>query len=109
MLKLVQHDNQRKMNNFVVVVNVTAKENQVNFTRKTLSSLLDYTRKERGCVVFDLHQDKNNPAHFFFYEVWENKAVWEAHMSTPFLTKYKEKTADAFANISFNLMTKIEN
>jgi quinol monooxygenase YgiN len=73
-----------------------------------LLSLLDVTRAEQGCVVFDLHQDKENPAHFFFYEVWETKELWEAHMNTAYFTAYKEKTADTFAEISFNVMTKID-
>ena len=93
----------------VVIVNILSKDDKIDFARKELLSLINVTRNEKGCVVFDLHEDKDNPAHFFFYEEWETKELWEIHMNTPFFNEYKEKTADAFAEISFNLMEKIDN
>ncbi|GHV52891.1 antibiotic biosynthesis monooxygenase [Deltaproteobacteria bacterium] len=54
-------------------------------------------RKEKGCLRYDLHTLKSNGAKFLFYEIWEDKAAFEAHGVAPHMAVYREKTKDLLA------------
>ena len=48
---------------------------------------------------YDLHQDNENPALFLFYENWESRDLWRAHLEAPHLKAYQcatEGTVEAF-------------
>ena len=54
--------------------------------RDALLGLLAPTRKETGCLAYDVHQSAENPAKFLFYETWLNQAAIDAHMKSPHIT-----------------------
>ena len=41
------------------------------------------SRKESGCIHFDLLRDQANPCKFGLYEVWASPEVLAAHMELP--------------------------
>jgi len=51
--------------------------------KKTLLSLPGPTRKEAGCMNYDLHILPENPAKFLFYENWTSKELLDAHLKSP--------------------------
>ena len=73
----------------------------------TTSSLIEITRAEEGCIQYDLHQDNENPAHFLFYETWQSRELWQAHMNAPHLATYGAATQGAVAQFTLHEMTKI--
>jgi len=73
-----------------------------------LLKLIDITRAEAGCINYDLHQDNENPEHFFFYENWESRELWQAHMEAKHLKDYLAKTEAAIENVTLNEMTVVE-
>ena len=50
--------------------------------RDVLLGLVEPTRAEPGCVSYDLHINKDNPAEFVFVESWTNAASLDAHFET---------------------------
>ncbi len=90
-----------------VVANIKAKKDQIDFVRTELESLIDVTRKEKGCIQYDLHLDNENPAHFLFFENWETKEHWLKHMETEHLKRFLSKTTSAIEEFVVNEMTKI--
>jgi len=44
------------------------------------------TRKENGCVSYELCQSLKNDAHIAFIEEWENQAALDAHFQAPHFT-----------------------
>jgi len=44
--------------------------------------LIDLTRKETGCISYELYQDVTNPGKFTFIENWQSKEHLEAHLKT---------------------------
>jgi quinol monooxygenase YgiN len=48
-----------------------------------LRSLIETTRKEEGCIQYDLHVGANDPAAFAFYERWSSQAALDAHLRRP--------------------------
>ena len=81
----------------IVFAEMYAKAGKEDELRKVLLGLIGPTRKEKGCVQYDLHADNENPAHFFFYEQWTSKEHLDAHAASPHLTAFAAKANDLLA------------
>ena len=66
-----------------VVAQVKAKPGKEAEMRRELLSLVSPSRKDAGCINYDLHQAADNPASFMFHENWTSKAELDAHLSKP--------------------------
>jgi quinol monooxygenase YgiN len=51
--------------------------------RAGLIGLIATTRKEAGCLNYDLHVSPSDPAQFLFHETWTSKALLDAHLAAP--------------------------
>jgi quinol monooxygenase YgiN len=70
-----------------VVATFQAKPGKEKELREALIGLLAPTRKEAGCVNYDLHAPPEDPAKFLFYENWSGKAALDAHLQTSHVQK----------------------
>ncbi|MEM6985484.1 MAG: putative quinol monooxygenase [Pseudomonadota bacterium] len=80
------------MNPLTITGNVVAKAEHVATVKSELEKLVPITRAEAGCLQYDLHQDNDNPAYFLFYENWESRELWQAHMQAEHLEAYLKAT-----------------
>jgi len=55
------------------------------------SKLNDESRKEPGCVMYQLHRNKTEPRRFFIYEQYKDDAALEAHRASPHFMQYAKK------------------
>ena len=62
-----------------VVARIVAKPESVEVVRTGLKSLLEPTRQEVGCILYELMQNEADPTDFTFYEEWTNGDALEAH------------------------------
>ncbi|WP_076538261.1 putative quinol monooxygenase [Shewanella sp. UCD-KL21] len=95
------------MANLTIVANIITKADKVELVKAELLKLMDITRAEAGCINYDLHQDNENPAHFMFYENWESRELWQAHMGNAHLAEYMVATEGAVEQFILNEMTHI--
>ncbi len=95
------------MSQLTIVARILAKEEHRDLVQTELLKLLDITRAEKGCVNYDLHQDNENKNLFLFYENWESRALWQAHMSNAHLSDYMKATEGAVEEFILNEMTVI--
>jgi quinol monooxygenase YgiN len=95
------------MARLTIVASITAKAENVGMVKAELEKLVDITRAEAGCLQYDLHQDNENPAHFMFYENWESRELWQAHMSAQHLQDYMAATEGAVEAFALNEMTRL--
>lgn len=51
---------------------------------------------EPGCLRFDVLQDAEDPATYYFYEVYRDEAAQQAHMQTPHLQRIDARMHDRF-------------
>lgn len=54
-------------------------------------------KDEPGCLRFDVIVDRDDPARFYFYEVYRDEAALAAHRESAHFKHYAEKTQDWFA------------
>jgi quinol monooxygenase YgiN len=71
------------MKSVTVIATFQARPGKESELRKALISLLGPTRKETGCLNYDLHASPENPAKFLFHENWTTKAALDAHLKSP--------------------------
>jgi quinol monooxygenase YgiN len=70
-------------NTLRVVARIIAQPDSVEAVRAALSALVEPTRREAGCISYELLQNKSDPTDFTFVEEWENDDVLLAHLNTP--------------------------
>ena len=68
-----------KANTLTVIAQVKAKPGKEAEVRKELLSLVAPSRKDEGCLNYDLHQSADNPAEFLFHENWASRALLDKH------------------------------
>lgn len=80
-----------------VLAQIKAKPGREENLKQLALGLVEPTRKEAGCISYDLHVDIANKASFMFYENWESKVVLDEHIQTPHLQNFKAKAGDLLA------------
>ena len=53
--------------------------------KKVCLGLIEPTRKEAGCISYNLYQDTTNPGKFTFIENWQSKEHLDVHLKSPHL------------------------
>jgi quinol monooxygenase YgiN len=91
-----------------IVARIEAKKASIDLVKVELLKLIRPTRQEKGCLQYDLHQDNDHPEVFVFYENWENRELWQAHMNNEQLKEYVKATEGAVENFTVNEMSQIE-
>jgi len=94
------------MAQLTIVAHIEAKKDCIDLVKSELVKLLEPTRKEDGCIQYDLHQDNENPAVFLFYENWESRELWQKHMGSTHLAEYIQATEGTVAIFTVNEMTR---
>lgn len=90
-----------------IVARITAVADQVELVKSELGKLIAPSRADEGCVQYDMHQDNDDPAQFLFFEIWETRELWLAHMEQPHLAAFGAATEGAVADLAINEMTKV--
>ncbi len=62
--------------------------------KNALIGLVTPTRKEAGCLNYDLHQLPENPARFLFHENWTSKAHLDAHLQSAHIKALLPRVGD---------------
>ena len=80
-----------------VIAQIKAKPGKESAVRQELLSLVAPSRKDAGCLNYDLHQGLDNPALFLFHENWTSKAHLDAHLQKPDLQAVLAKVGQLVA------------
>ncbi len=63
-----------------VIATTRAKSGHEDEVRKGFASLIEPSRKEPGCVRYDVLEDKHYTGRFFTYEEWESEEALHTHL-----------------------------
>ncbi len=80
-----------------VVAHLTAKPDKIEETRAALLALIEPTRAEDGCLVYELAQNNGDPTDFTFIEEWTTDAALDAHLESEHLRSFQSKAAELLA------------
>lgn len=85
-------------NAVTLVVVMRAKEGQNLLLEAELRALVTPSRKEDGCLQFDLHRSAEQPGTFLFHEVWETRDHHTAHTRTPHFLRWNARKDSLLAS-----------
>jgi quinol monooxygenase YgiN len=77
-----------------VVASMKAKPGKEAELREALENLVAPSRSDDGNVNYDLHQGANDSSVFYLYEKWRSAEQLDAHLQTPPLTAFVERTGE---------------
>jgi quinol monooxygenase YgiN len=66
-----------------VVAHITARPETLPAVREVLVGFIEPTRKEAGCLSYELLQDNAAPCRFTFVEEWASDEALDMHLRTP--------------------------
>ena len=68
-----------------IVVRLRAKPRRETAMGEALVEICRASRKEKGCLQYELHQSAEDPALFLLYEDWATQSDLDAHMQTSYV------------------------
>ena len=75
-------------NAVTLVVILRAKQGQEFLLEAELSALIAPTRREEGCLTYDLHRALEIPGAFLLHEVWATREHHRLHTKTPHFLRW---------------------
>ena len=82
------------MDQYYIVAAIYPKPGKAEAVKAEILNNIPHVRKEKGCLRYDLHALKDGGGRFLFYEIWADKAAFEAHRVAPHMTAYRERVKD---------------
>lgn len=80
-----------------VIALFKAKPGKTQALRDFLTQLITPTRKEKGCLRYELHQNTADPTDFVFIEEWDSHESIDQHMQTPHIQAALPRVGDFLA------------
>ena len=71
------------MSDLQVIATIPAKPEAADAIRQALTTLVEATRAEEGCLAYDLFESASAPGTFVTVERWTDAAALDAHMAMP--------------------------
>jgi quinol monooxygenase YgiN len=81
-----------------LIVTMRAREGQQILLEAELRALVGPTRKEDGCLQYDLHRGADQPGMFLFHEVWASRDHHAAHTRTPHFLRWNARKDSLIAS-----------
>jgi autoinducer 2-degrading protein len=75
----------------VLAVTWVARAGHETEVAELFSRLTKESRKEPGCVMYQVHRHRTERRRFFIYEQYKDEAALEAHRTAPHFLQYAKK------------------
>jgi quinol monooxygenase YgiN len=80
-----------------VLARIKAKPGLEQQVAEAVMALVGPTRKEPGCINYDLHRSSDDKTLFMLYENWTSKKDLDEHLEMPYLKAFLGKADDILA------------
>lgn len=81
-----------------LIVLLRSKEGQHLLLEAEIRALVGPTRKEEGCLQYDLHHSVDQPSLFLLHEVWGTRAHHTAHTKTSHFLRWDARKDSLLAS-----------
>lgn len=83
-----QRKDSKPKNAVTLTVILRARVGQEALLEAELRALVNPTRREEGCLTYDLHRAAEIPGTFFLHEVWASREHHTRHTKTPHFLRW---------------------
>jgi quinol monooxygenase YgiN len=90
-----------------LVVTLRAKEGQEGLLEAELRALVAPTRKEEGCLTYDLYRSTDGPGAFLLHEVWTSRDHHARHKQTPHFLRWNARKDSLLASRDANFWSRL--
>jgi quinol monooxygenase YgiN len=90
-----------------LIVILRAREGQETLLEAELRALTGPSRKEEGCLRFDLHRSVDAPGALLLHEVWTSREAHTEHMHTPHFLRWNARKDALLASRDANFWKQI--
>ena len=80
-----------------VVATLKAQQGREHALEAELLALIPITRKETGCINYDLHRSTQDNSLFVFHENWTSQEALDAHLANEHLVAFMSKADELLA------------
>ncbi|MEO1858145.1 MAG: putative quinol monooxygenase [Rubritalea sp.] len=95
------------MSDLYVSASITAKPDSIELVKAELLKFISPTRVETGCIRYDLHQDREKPSHFVFYETWTSKDALDQHLASDHIQAGLSALESHLEGVVISLLNKL--
>jgi quinol monooxygenase YgiN len=74
-----------------LVVHMKSRDGQELLLEAELRALVAPTRKEEGCLLYELHRSADATGGFLFYEIWASREAHAAHLRTDHFLRWSAR------------------
>lgn len=89
--KKVAHGGKLPKDAVTLIVILRPREGQEILLEAELRALINPTRKEEGCISYELHRAVEPPGGFLLHEVWASRDAHTEHMHTPHFLRWNAR------------------
>jgi quinol monooxygenase YgiN len=90
-----------------LVVLLRAREGQETILEAELRALVSPSRKEEGCLRYDLHRSVDTPGALLLHEVWASREAHTEHTYTPHFLRWNARKDALLASREANFWKQI--
>jgi quinol monooxygenase YgiN len=81
-----------------LIVQLRPRDSQEMLLEAELRALVGPTRKEEGCLTYDLYRSAEGPSAFLLYEVWASREAHTQHTNTPHFLRWNARKDSLLAS-----------
>lgn len=74
-----------------LIVELRPRDGQDLLLEAELRALVAPTRKEHGCLLYDLYRATEGPSAYLLHEVWASREDHTRHMNTPHFVRWNAR------------------
>jgi len=90
-----------------IIARPTVDPDKLDNIKQAMLELVENTRKEEGCLRYELHQDNNQPNKLTFLETWESYELWQKHMDGEAVRKFRQRSSGGIVAMDMTELTRI--
>ena len=90
-----------------LIVLLRARDGQETILEAELGALVAPTRKEDGCLRFDLHRAVDAPGSLLLHEVWSSRDAHTEHTHTPHVLRWNARKDALLASRDATFWTQV--
>ena len=81
-----------------LIVQLRPRDGQETLLEAELRALVGPTRKEEGCLTYDLHRSADAPSAFLLHEIWASREAHSRHTNTPHFLRWNARKDSLLAS-----------
>jgi quinol monooxygenase YgiN len=74
-----------------VIETIEAIPGKAEELKQELLKLVALSRQEKGCIYYDLYQDRNHPHRMTVLMCWKNREAYDQHNAAAFIQEFVEE------------------